>query len=139
MNLQVKYNIDAAEEENITDTIPQHKEITPHPADDFTMTNGTPPNWVNGFVDFEEYNELKSHKESLPLTIQRIIEYAQQQIGHNKLIKLNYDEIENDLKYQYNKYNGNATKLKEIYFDKNPFNLMYFERECDGKQKLDWK
>ncbi len=59
----------------------------------------TPPNWVNGFVDFEEYNELKSHKESLPLTIQRIIEYAQQQIGHNKLIKLNYDEIENDLKY----------------------------------------
>eukprot|EP01083_Nonionella_stella_P230835 815660_1 len=98
----------------------------------------SPPDWDGHWVDFEQHNTLRQHKQSLPLSIQRIIEFAQQRIGYNKIIELNYKRIEQDLKCQYKKYHSNKKRLKRLYFyynstyipteneDYDPYNLMYF-------------
>ena len=75
---------------------------------------------VDEWMDFEKNLLLKQYKQSLPLSIQRIIEFAQQLIGYNKVIDLDFNEIDNDLKYQYNLYNGDETTLKKLYFNYNP-------------------
>eukprot|EP01084_Bolivina_argentea_P085285 154131_1 len=150
-SIKVKYNVDSTSNKikKKKDNIPRHKEIIPHVADDYIMTNGSsnwvewkPHKWDGNWVDFEKYNQLQSHKQSLPFSIQLIIEFAQQRIGYNKLMKLNYNTLQKDLKHQYKKYNRDTTKLNKIYFDYpdgseeyKSFNLMYFGNDKSLIQK----
>ena len=117
-----------------TDNIPRHKEKTPDPADDFTMTNGQNStsnynnnninnsfidywtNWKEGWIDYTTDKHLYRFKKSLPLSIQRIIEFANNIFRNGKVINLNFNEINEDLKAQYLKYNGDPTSLKKIFY-----------------------
>ena len=98
-----------------------------------------PKDWRVGygaFLDFEQYKSLKQYKETLPISIQRIIEWAQQLIVHNKVNNIDFDEIDKDLKYQHQQCNGDKMKLKRIYFnwdskmkedEYNQHNLMFYD------------
>ena len=76
-----------------------------------------PSNWNGEFLDFEQYKSLKKIKETLPISIQRIIEWAQQLIVHNQVNDIDFDEIDQDLKYQYQTFHEEKDKLKQLYFN----------------------
>ena len=119
------------------DDIPRHREITPDPADDFIMTNKKEykeydpciipkkdywPNWSDGdgWVDYKTDDKLNFFKLSLPISIQEIIRYNHSLKRYNKVINLNFKDIEKDLKFQYKKYKGNKQKLKALFFKYDP-------------------
>ena len=51
----------------------------------------------------------------MPLSIQQIIEFANNIWRDGTVIDLNFVEIEEDLKHQYSKCDGNRNLLKQIY------------------------
>ena len=146
--LLIKYNDIKSNSNTNTpsnDRIPRDREITPHPADDYMMTNGEVSPWgeTAGFgqqhqtyyqssrynvkwVDYTKNDDLYLFKQSLPISIQRIIEFANKWLGYGEIMNLNFNEIDQDLKYQNMKYNGDQKKLKKIFFNYNP------------KNKTDW-
>eukprot|EP01084_Bolivina_argentea_P285733 490051_1 len=148
--LTVKYNTDSSGLYYVC--IPKkagNENMNNHERDNMMDSKSTsnviylPKNWDGKWVDFEKHTQLQHHIQSLPFSIRCIIKFAQQRIGFNKTIKLDYDKIDKDLKYQYRKYNGNKDKLKKLYFHYNatykpkpnehydPFNLMYFGKCLD--------
>ena len=116
------------------DDIPRHKENTPDPADDFLMTNGdyeTSPITNNrecindtdadiGWIDYTESSTLQQFKQTLPISIQCIIEFANDLYRNGRVIDLEFEEIEKDLQFQHSKWNGNPELLKKVYFNYNP-------------------
>ena len=92
-----------AEQQLNNDNIPRHREVTPHPADDFIMTNGynidNKTENINNqsqtkrrthsmyayvkWVDYTKANNLRLFKQSLPISIQKIIEFSQKYILKN--------------------------------------------------------
>ena len=110
--------------------VPQDRERTPHPADDFIMTNGSDktlntnennnksfvdywPQWKNEWIDYAKDRHLRQFKHTLPLNIQRIIEFAANIRRNGKGINLNFNEIDADLKKEYLKYHGDQEILKK--------------------------
>ena len=140
----VKYNIlPGYIIDESTDNIPRHKERTPDPADDFIMTNKYQPmkkirndstdywpNWKYGdeLVDYTKDKHLKQFKQTLPLSIQRIIEISNS-LSYGRVNTLNFTEIEIDLQLQYLKCNGNPKLLKKIYFNYNPSNRPFWDSD----------
>ena len=58
---------------------------------------------------------MTKFKLSLPFSIQQIIELCHNLNSNQTVIDLKFKDIEQDLKYQYNKYEGNKAELKKIY------------------------
>eukprot|EP01084_Bolivina_argentea_P130080 229663_1 len=110
------------QQQTTKDNIPHHRELTPHPSDDFLMTNGKKiitnysTIYAGGFIYYTKNSKLRRFKKRLPLSVQRIIEFANKLYIDNIVVNLNCQEIEQDLKYQYKKYDGNQSKLKKIYY-----------------------
>eukprot|EP01084_Bolivina_argentea_P011560 21605_1 len=71
---------------------------------------------AHGFQDYTKDFRLIQFKETLPLTIQRIIEFEHSLQVHKTVLELQFHEIEQDLKYQYDKFNGNKIKLQQMFF-----------------------
>eukprot|EP01084_Bolivina_argentea_P054287 99588_1 len=89
-------------------------------------------------------DDNSNHFELLPLSLQIMIKWVKSvelsiKNKRNKPNDLDWSVIENDLKYQCNKYENNRGELKEIYYDDrmdyneygqakflNQFNKMYF-------------
>ena len=72
------------------------------------------------WVDYTKSKKLNGFKESLPISIQRIIEFAHFLYQNRENYKLDMNEIDNDLKYQYRKYRHNEKELKKLYHNYNP-------------------
>eukprot|EP01084_Bolivina_argentea_P291263 500570_1 len=71
---------------------------------------------------------LKQYVKTLPISIQRIVEWAQQLIVNNKVNDIDFDEIDKDLKQQYKNMNGDETKLKNLFqIYKTENNLIFYD------------
>ena len=59
--LLIKYNVSNLDEskESIKDNIPRHREITPHPADDFIMTNNNMYQNQEYMVEYNNEHNIK--------------------------------------------------------------------------------
>ena len=94
---------------------------------------------LSSWVHFEENEKLKLHKSTLPISIQRIIEWTAKIYGDNFVDDIDFNEIEKDLKYQHDKYKDDKKTLKQLYFDyaEDPYDYGYdFRPKQDDNYKM---
>eukprot|EP01084_Bolivina_argentea_P067759 123342_1 len=101
------------------DNIPRHKEIEPHPSDDFIMTNGDQTNE-------QTLNKDDKYEPIMTETLKCLKKWVDGIENNSKVIHINFNQMDKDLQFEYSLCNENKNILPPNYFR----NIYYYYRNA---------
>eukprot|EP01084_Bolivina_argentea_P067758 123341_1 len=105
------------------DNIPRHKEIEPHPSDDFIMTNGDQTNE-------QTLNKDDKYEPIMTETLKCLKKWVDGIENNSKVIHINFNQMDKDLQFEYLLCNENKKILPVDYFR----NIYYHSDSPDNQQ-----